>query len=302
MAFNVSAISAYTNETAQDLVKKAVLTGRTMELVSVVPGIKYKEALNILTNTPTIAAASCGFTPAGSVAFKQRDITVTALEVKEALCQKTLEQYWMGQLMKPGAPTDMELGPVLADSYVEKIKEANEMNIWQGIAGSTATSYNEFDGFLQILGAEVTAVGVTAAAAPHTSSDIVAHVDAMVAAVPEDILDRDDLILFMSYANYNLYTAALRTANLFHYNGAVGADYTCVIPGTNIKAVATKGLSGSGSFVLTYGANLVIGTDLLNEEEKFDIFYSRDNDEVRVNIQWKIGCQVYWPEFCVINF
>jgi len=54
--------------------------------------------------------------------------------------------------------------------------------------------------------------------------------------------------------------------------------------------------------LLTYGANLVVGTDLLNEEEKFDIFYSRDNDEVRVNIQWKIGTQIYFPEYVVVNY
>ena len=215
MSFNVGSINAYTNQTAQQLVKAAVLTGRTLDYVSVIPGIKYKESLNILTNTVTINAATCTMSgQAGSVAFTQRDITVRALEVKEILCPKTLEQYWLGQLMKPGAPKDMELGPILADSYVEKIKEANEINLWQGVYGATTTSYNKFDGFIQVLGATGTGY-IIGATGTHTAANIIAHVNLMVAAVPEQVLDKPDLKLFMSYAVYNLYTAALRTANLY---------------------------------------------------------------------------------------
>ena len=301
MAFNVSNINPFTNETSQELVKKSILTGRTMDVVTIVPGIKYKESLNILENTITISAATCGFAGAtGDVDFLQRDIEVSPLEVKDQLCPKELEKYWMGQLMKPGAPKDMELGPILAASYVEKIKEQNEFNLWQGEVGGTG-AYTLFNGFLELAGT-TGAIGVTAAAGPHTISDIVAHVNAMVAATPEDILDKSDLILFMSYGNFNLYTAALRAANLYHYDGSVGSDYTTFVPGTNIKVMATKGLSGRPEFLLTFGANLVVGTDLVNEEEKFDIFYSRDNDEVRVNIQWKLGTQIYFVDQVVINY
>ena len=91
MAFNVSSISKFTNETSQELVKKAVLTGKTANLVTILPGVKYKETLNLLENTITVADASCGFNPAGSVAFSQRVIEVAPLEVKDSLCEKTLK-------------------------------------------------------------------------------------------------------------------------------------------------------------------------------------------------------------------
>jgi len=301
MAFVVSGIGVYTDQTSQELVKKLLLTGRTMEQITVIPGIKYKEALNLLTNTVTIGAATCGFSPNGSVAFTQRDIAVTAMEVKDTLCPKTLEKYWMGQMMKPGAAQDTELGQILAESYIEKIKLANEFELWQGDIASGAT-YNQIDGFLYLLKTNaVSAVRVTAQTG-HTASDIVAHVNDMVANIPEDILAAENLTLFMSYANYMLYTAALRTANMFHYNGENGAGYECFIPGTNVKASATRGLNGSPKFVLTYATNLVAGVDLLNEEEKFEIWYSKDNDEVRVNIQWKLGAQIYFPAYCVVNW
>ena len=301
MAFNVASINAYTNETAQELIKKAVLAGNTMDYVTVVPGIKYKEALNILDNTVTIAAASCGWSPAGTVTFSQRDIEVTALEVKDALCMKTLEKYWMGQMMKPGAAKDNELGPILAQSYTDGIKVENEKNIWLGVKGSTALGVpNEFDGFLEVLSGE-SYVGVTAAAGPHTASDIVAHVDAMIVAAPEVLGTLPDYTMFMSIANFRMYVAALAKLNLFAVPVLVGTQLEFVNPLNGVKFVGIPGLAGSASFVLTYAANLVIGTDLINEEEKFDIWYSRDNDEVRVNIQYKMGTQVQFPELVVLN-
>ncbi len=301
MAFNVSSISAYVNQTAQQLIKKAVATGKTIDLVTIVPGIKYKETLNILDNTVTVSNATCGFAgQAGAVAFKQREIAVTALEVKEYLCEKTLEQYFMGMWMKAGTPKDEELGAILADSYVEKIKESNELAIWKG--SLTTPIFGKFNGFVHTLAAEATRVQVSAITGPFTSSTIIAAIDKMVAAIPEAILMKNDLTLFVSMANYNLYAAALRTANLFHYDGNVGSNFQMTIPGTPVQLIATHGLTGTDYMVLSSAANLVVGTDLLNETEKFDIHYSQDLDQVVVNIQWKLGVQVYFPEFCVCNF
>lgn len=299
MAFVVTGISAYTDQLSQDLVKAAVLTGRTMEKATIIPGVKYKTALNLLTNTVTVNAATCGWSPTGSVAFTQRDLTATALEVKETLCLKTLEQYWLGAKMKPGTPKDADLGQLLAESYVEKIKVQNELNLWQGNA--SASAYTKFDGFLKILSGSGT-VATGALTTGHTVANIIQTVTSMSNAVPEDIQDRDDLTLFMSYANYNLYTSALMQANLYSYNGDEGLEHETRIPGKNITVSATKGLTGRPQMVLTYNANLVVGTDLLNEEEMFDIWYSKDNDEVRVNIHWKLGAQVYFPAHAVINF
>ena len=47
MAFSVSGLTKFTDEVSQGLVRKAVATGRTIDLVKVIPGIKYKETLNL---------------------------------------------------------------------------------------------------------------------------------------------------------------------------------------------------------------------------------------------------------------
>lgn len=307
MAFNVSSINKYTDEVGQELIKKTILTGDTVDLVSVQPGVKYKQTINILDNTISLQSAACGWNSAGSVAFKQREIEVTSLEIKESLCQKTLEQYFLGMMMKAGSPTENELGSILADSYIEKVKEQIELNIWQGDLSTSPDTYN-INGLVKLLSGEVTRV-TAAYGSPNvihgtfTAANIVGVVNAMVAYIPEDAFAYNDLTLFMSYANYMLYTAALRTANLFHYDGSSEMSaFETYVPGTTIKVKATKGLSTKADMLLTPASNIVVGTDLMDEDEKFNIWYSQDNDEVRVHIAFKLGVQVRFPELCVCNF
>lgn len=301
MAFNVSQITAFTDETSQALITKAVLKGRTLDYVTVVPGIKGTQALNIMDNTITISAEACGWNPAGNVAFTQRDITVTALKVNDALCPATLEAYWVGQKMKAGYADDAQLGPVLANSYVEKVQVANESNYWLGVKGSTAVGVpNKIDGFLEVLSGEAY-VGVTASAGPFTVSTIKDKVDLMINAAPEVLSTFSDLTMFMSIGDFRLYTQAIAEKNYFAVPANVGTALEFVNPINGVRFVGIAGLAGSSKLILTYASNLVVGTDLDNEEEKFDIWYSMDNQEVRVAMHYKIGTQVQFPELVVIN-
>ena len=301
MAFNGSNLVAYTDETSQALVAAALTGAKTVPMVTIIPNVKGTTALNILDSTLAVQADACGWNSSGTVAFKQRDLTVFAAKVNQSLCPKTLEQYWMGQLMKPGSATDLTFQAFL-DSYITKqIATYIEGDIWLGQTIGSPTVGN-ISGYLELLKQATDIVYVAAAAPAHSAANIEAHVDAMVAAVPEEIMLYPDLTLFMSPADYKMYTAALRTSNLYHYNGADGANFETMIPGTNIKAVATPGLSTSHEWVLTYASNLVFGTDLTGEETKVEAWYSQDNQEIRILATWKYGVQVYFPQFCVTNF
>lgn len=316
MAFNVSGIAAYTNQVS-DLVKKMVITGPTLNiLTSIQAGIPAgsTQAINILTNTISPAAAACGWSSAGAVAFTQRNIATTALQIHESLCEKTLKAYWVGQVMKPGASvTEEQLGPILAESYVEKVKNYNEYHIWQGnFSGYTGISatYNKWDGFLKVINGEATRVTVLSATT-LTAANIVASVETIWLNCPAALRAYGDIALFLSLSDFDLYAGALRTANLYHFdatNAAIEGSWKInYIPGLTVYGV--PGLVGAKTFVqnitpwvMTSVSNLVYGTDLLNEEEKLDIWYSKDNDEVRVNINWSSGAQIQFPDLVVCNW
>jgi hypothetical protein len=41
---------------------------------------------------------------------------------------------------------------------------------------------------------------------------------------------------------------------------------------------------------------LFLGTDLLNEEEKFEIFYAKEADQVRFVSEFKMGVNIAFPD------
>jgi hypothetical protein len=43
-------------------------------------------------------------------------------------------------------------------------------------------------------------------------------------------------------------------------------------------------------------SNLFLGTDLLNEEEKFEIFYAKEADQVRFVSEFKMGVNIAFPD------
>ena len=134
-----------------------------------------------------------------------------------------------------------------------------------------------------------------------TASNVISIVDGMSSVVPTNILAMEDLHLFVGYDLYRTYALALRNANLFHYTGAEnqGEDYSQMIPGTNIRIVAVRGLNGTNRAFLTSASNLYFGTDLLSDSEEFQIFYSNDYDEVRFRAKWKQGVQFAFPDYVV---
>jgi hypothetical protein len=65
--------------------------------------------------------------------------------------------------------------------------------------------------------------------------------------------------------------------------------------------VAVSGLTGTDRIFIAEASNLFVGTDLLNDQEDFKIFFSEDNDEVRFKQKFKIGFQMAFPARIVSN-
>jgi hypothetical protein len=133
-----------------------------------------------------------------------------------------------------------------------------------------------------------------------TVSNVEAIIDAVYKAIPVEVLDKEDTFIACGTDVFRLFTIALKTANLYHYN-ADAINFELFIPGTNIKLVALNGLNGTSRIIAGRKSNMYMGVDLMNEEERFEIFYARENDEVRFMSAFKVGTQVAFPSQ-VANF
>jgi len=43
-------------------------------------------------------------------------------------------------------------------------------------------------------------------------------------------------------------------------------------------------------------SNLYLGTDMLNEQDRFELFYAKEADEMRFVVEFKLGVQVTFPD------
>lgn len=298
MAFNVTGLTNYTNEQSTELVIKSIFGGKTAALLQaagqVQVGIKTAEALNILSSDVYIQADGCGYSPSGTTTFSQRNISVAAMKVEETLCPKKLEEKWMQTQIAPGSAKDIPFEAQIGEEKAAKIAKALEIAVWQGdtATGNTNPNTNRFDGFIKIIDAAsaTTITGNSSSATAITVANVEGLIDDMYNLIPADIADAEDLTLFVGMDTFKKYTTALRNANLFHY-AVEAANMEMVIPATNVKMVAVGGLNGTNRMFLARLSNMYIGTDLLNEFENYEIFYSRDNDEVRFRAAIKMGVQ-----------
>ena len=303
MSLNLAGLSAYTDEQKMPLIRKAILGGKTLGLISVQPDIKSSAAINILESAAVFQAGACGWNASGTTTLTQRVLSVAKIKQNEAICVDDLEAYYTQAMMKAGSRNEeIPFEQMYSEEKAARSAKAVEKLVWQGdTAGSGNLAMT--DGLIKLIDAE--GAVVTGTTKLLDAANIIDAVDEMVVAIPEDVLEAEDLHLFMPMEKYKIYTKALRDANLYHYDAKDG-DFEIMIPGTNVKAIGVPGLNntgtaGAGRIFLCEASNLFAGTDLLNEQEEFKIFYSEDNDEVRVSQKFKIGFNVAFPERIVSN-
>jgi len=129
-----------------------------------------------------------------------------------------------------------------------------------------------------------------------TSANVIAVFDAVYLAIPAKVVAADDMTIFCGQDLFRTYTVALKNSQSFAYSIDVKADSEFILPGTSIKVVAVAGLNGTNKIYASRLSNMFIGTDLLNEEERFEIFYAKEADEVRFVSEFKMGVNFAFPD------
>jgi len=298
MSYSLGTLTTYTDQERLPLITKAVFSARSAALFTKQVGIKSAAALNLMDTDAAIASgADCGWTSSGTTTFSQRNITVGRMKVQEALCPRSLEQYWMQTQLTAGSNYEgVPFEQAFAEQKAARIAEALENAIWQG------NSF--FSGVNQLLNAASGSVvsGNTAAVSSITTSNVISVFDTIYNRIPQAILTKNDLVMFCGWDTFRTLIGGLKASSAVLYNQVDLAGMAAgemVYPGTNIKVIAVPGLLTTNRIVCTYLGNLFYGTDLLSDEEQFSIFYSRDNDEVRFQASFKAGVQVAYPDLIV---
>jgi hypothetical protein len=309
MGFDVNALSNYTKENEALLVTSSVLGAKTATLIksagNIMIGVKSSEKINLMeTDAIFQDGASCGFNASGSTTFTQRTVTPGKIKVNEALCVKDLESKYLQKALPTGTPYDtMPFEQEYTEKKAKTIAAQLETALWQGDTSSVNVNLNKFDGLVKLIGA---ASGVVAANASTfisgaplssiTAANVVSIFDGVYRAIPAQVVAADDMTIFCGQDLFRTYTIALKNSGSFNYQIDVKADSEFVLPGTTIKVIAVAGLNGTNKVYAMRLSNMFLGTDLLNGEEKFEVFYAREADQIRFVSEFKMGVNIAFPD------
>ena len=297
MGYNISALPTYTDQTGA-IISKSVLGAKSASLFTPMPDVKGSKSINIFDTALTFASDACSFSSNDTTTLTQRTLTVGAIKAEQSICPADFDGYYAQYFLKRGSwQTDLPFEQALLDYQAANVAALIETAIWVGdtSTGNTNANTNKFQGILPLIsGSSSVVTGTTTG----TSAGMVTVMQNVYNSIPAQLLNKDDVVIFAGFDTFRLYQQGLSNANLFHYDASIGANFEIFVPGTNVKVIAVNGLNNtSNKIVAGRLSNFYYGFDASEDSASAKIWYSQDNEQVRMSYKFKAGVQVaFLPE------
>ena len=290
MALDITTLPAYVEQNHDALLRKAVIGAESAQMFTLQTGVKTKTALNLLDTTVVFQdGAECGFSAKGTSKVSQRTITAPIVKVNMSWCDKVLLNTALQYEVRVAAgQKTLPFEEDFVNGVIDGVAEKLETIIWQGVKAT-----DKIDGILTILGKESTVIKT------EKGTTIYDSVLNAYKAIPAKKLDK--AAMFLGVDKFRDLVLELTAKNLYHYNPAVDEKMEIVLPGTNTRVIAVSGLNGKSNVVAADPENIYYGVDMEGDEEKFDLWYSQDNQEFRLAINFNAGVQVAFPDEVVLG-
>lgn len=299
MAYDVSALPAYTKQDATKIIYEKIFDAiPTVKYCNIQTGVKTAETINIISSDFELQTADCAFNASGSTTLTQRTITVGKTKINGEWCEDDLETKFTSEALKKGSTyTSLTFNTQIIDNTLAKVRQKIERTIWLGNTASGDQTLKQFDGFVKIINAAT--IGGTYSGtswSEATSRTVMKGIAALVVGLADVYQggDNTDIKIFCSPAVAQAYRWKLVNDNV-GFAGAYDLEKKVYIEGTNMEIVEAPGLAGTNYIYAMETSNMYVGTDMENEYEKLKIWFSDDNQKIRMVGKWKIGCQVAFP-------
>lgn len=282
-SYVVSSLPEYVEQRREELIAKSVMGAKTLDYINLQTGVKGPTALNLIDFDIQLQDDACGWNEAGTSTLTQRIIDAKPFRVNMAVCDKNLYGTWAQYQVKVAAgkvASDLPFEQDFVNGVLNGIQERVEELIWQG----NKSNAGEFDGFLTILGNATSATGTTK----------MALISEAYAALPCEVAGKSDVVIFVSCATFRAWMQELVAANLYHYDPKEASAMEYMLPGANVRVIAVPGMADNKA-VAGRLSNFFYGTDLESDMETFDLWYSKDNREFRIDVSFIAGVQIAYP-------
>ena len=289
---NVDAIVGYVDKQRVPLIGKSVLGAKAPQYFTLMTGVKGTTALNILNADPALQCGNaCGFNSENDTTFTQRNMEAIPFKVNMTFCDKNLLDTWANYEVKVAAGIkNLPFEEEWTGQIVAKVQDQLEKFIWTGGTYCEKT----VKGIEQILNTE----GGNKVTIAKGDSIYTKLVD-LYLALPAAVQAADDVIAFVHYQTYNKLVQEILTASHYHLD-VTNLEDGIVLPGTRVKVVPTQGIGAANGdktiAIIGRASNFYFGTDMRGDSEVFDLWYSQDNREFRLAIEFTAGAQVAFPD------
>ena len=299
MAINTSSLTAYVSDNKEKLISKAVIGAKSASKFNLVTGVKGAQKLNLLDTTVALQDGSaCGWTEAGTSKLSQRTIDAKPIKVNQSFCDKQLLATSLNYEVKVAAgQKTLPFEEEFVNGVIDGVAAEVEKTIWQG--DTSKSTLNRFDGLIKILSG-ATVAGTYSIQSGDTVSTIVSKTYALI---PSAAYQAGNVVMYMGSDMYRTWIQELIANGHLVISNAVenvAMPDSLLIPGTNVRVEGVAGLDGTKKVYASYADNFIYGTDMQGDEEKAEIWYSQDNREFRLAVEFVAGVQVAFPELVAV--
>lgn len=299
MAYVVTSLPAYTRQDAGKLIyEKLFNVTPTIQYCNIQTGVKSAETINIVSTQAFWASQACSFSASGNDTFTQRTITVGKPQIQKSWCERDLETKFTSEALKKGGNyTSLTYNTQIIDATLQQVGKDLEQAMWLGAVGNGNHNLGHFDGFATIINAATIGGTFSGTSWSEANSRTVMKGLAALVVASTDVFrgGNTSIKFFCSPAVAQAYRWKLTTDNL-GFAAAYGDNKgALMVEGTNIEIVETPGLAGTNYIYAIEPENMYMGTDLENEAERYDVWFSQDNRQIRFHAEFKAGVQIAFP-------
>jgi hypothetical protein len=305
--YDLSALPTY-NSYGSDMLIKAFLGLTLPKYSNIRPNLKgTTEKVGFVTDEIYLQDMSCGFDPSGTTTQNLVTIDLCNKKLNQELCPYDLYNTYLSQsLTNANFQESVPFEEVILTDISNRVSNEIELQLWRNSTATGATQYDNqcFNGVKNLITVANGAVNSTYTAATPTNGLEV--FTTYYQQIPENVLHRDDLVIYCGFADYRALVASMRNnsfVNLFNFDDASstsGTDWGVMLPATNCRVIPTQGLTGQSYVVAGPAGYIMVGmnAEMMTIKSMYDPF----QDVVKIMLHATYGVGVFdVPAFVVAD-
>lgn len=267
---------------------------------------------------------TCGFSQQGSLAISDRTVSVTKVKSNLEECEDAFDNTIFEEAIKQGVDIDDLQGTIVEDILRASLLRGLQSDIpriaWFADAVSGSSDYDQFDGWVQLIGVLSGSVGqfldMNTVAAIEVGGVLVADgAITLFRNMYENqsktlrAVDRSEKKFYVTSTIMDNYLTTLEDTQ--NERGQLNLeDGSTVVKFRGIEVVEVKGWDthladasnpqaagvGANMCVFTTPSNLIVGCDVLSPTNEIKTWYSDDDEVLRMKAKFKLGVQILHPE------